>query len=336
MNVTIKDVAERAGVAPSTVSRVLSDSKSISDKTKEKVRKAMAELHYYPNLTARSLVSKRSKVIGLVLPQASDAFYQNPFFPTVLRGINEVAAENGFSLLLNTGNGDQERLRHIQRMVNGRLVDGLIFLYAIEDDPIINFVRQSATPFVIIGQATDWQTNFVDNNNVDLGLLATQYLIDQGKKNIAFIGSAYPQIFVKSRYQGYQKAHEASHLEANPDWIFRPDQFLVKNGFEMAREVAAIPEIDAAVIVDQLVARGFKEGVRYVCPDRQIAAMTFKPYRSDFSQSIHQAYININAIELGKRAFQVLFDALNDQHSDQEIRYYHEIVKAELVQGNAD
>lgn len=84
MAVTIKDVAQKAGVAPSTVSRVIQNNPSISDATKEKVRQAMKELKYYPNLNARSLVSKKSFVIGLVLPDATDAFYQNPFFPTVL------------------------------------------------------------------------------------------------------------------------------------------------------------------------------------------------------------------------------------------------------------
>ncbi|XJS10039.1 LacI family DNA-binding transcriptional regulator [Aerococcaceae bacterium WGS1372] len=80
MAVTIKDVARVAGVSPSTVSRVISDSDSISDKTKKKVKKVMEELKYYPNINARSLVSKSSRIIGLVLPNNTDDFYQNPFF----------------------------------------------------------------------------------------------------------------------------------------------------------------------------------------------------------------------------------------------------------------
>src|SRR5699024_12070833 len=88
MTVTIKDVAKKSGVAPSTVSRVIADSPSISQATKEKVRKVMHELNYFPNANAQGLASSRSKTFGLILPLASDAFYQNPFFPTVLRGIN--------------------------------------------------------------------------------------------------------------------------------------------------------------------------------------------------------------------------------------------------------
>ena len=83
MSVTIKDVAKLAGVSPSTVTRVVQNKSTISEDTKKRVRKAMKELNYHPNLNARSLVSSYTQVIGLVLPDDSDAFYQNPFFPTV-------------------------------------------------------------------------------------------------------------------------------------------------------------------------------------------------------------------------------------------------------------
>ena len=80
MPVTIKDVAKAAGVSPSTVTRVIQNKSTISDETKKRVRKAMKELNYHPNLNARSLVSSYTQVIGLVLPDDSDAFYQNPSF----------------------------------------------------------------------------------------------------------------------------------------------------------------------------------------------------------------------------------------------------------------
>lgn len=86
MRVTIKEVAKLAGVSPSTVTRVVQNKSTISDETKKRVRAAMKELDYHPNLNARSLVSQSTQVIGLVLPDDSDLFYQNPFFPTVLRG----------------------------------------------------------------------------------------------------------------------------------------------------------------------------------------------------------------------------------------------------------
>lgn len=333
MAVTIKDVALKAGVSPSTVSRVLSNNPSISENTRKRVRKAMAELHYYPNLTARSLVSKESKVVGIVLPKSSDAFYQNPFFPTTLRGINEVAAESGFSLLLNTGQTDEARLNHIYQMVNGRQVDGLIFMYASENDPILDFVRESKFPYVIIGQTDSWETNFVDNNNEAITKQGTLHFLKQGIRNIAFIGAEGKQRFVQARFQGYQKALEAYDIQVNPEWIFNSGHFLPKTGHHYAEIISKIPDIEAVIIVDQLIARGFKDAVKFM--GLNIPYLTFKAFKSHSLPSNTNPYLNINAQELGQRAFKILYDVLSEDNKEQT-RFYHEVVNAELITGGTE
>ena len=116
MAVTIKDVAKRANVAPSTVSRVISDNPAISDATKEKVRQVMDEMNYRPNVNARNLVSQKANAIGIVIPSENEDFYENPFFLTALRGINDVAVEGGYSILLSIGDGIEERFKHVQQL----------------------------------------------------------------------------------------------------------------------------------------------------------------------------------------------------------------------------
>ena len=128
MRVTIKDVAKLAGVAPSTVTRVIQNKSTISDETKKRVREAMVELDYHPNLNARSLVSQSSQVIALVLPIDSDVFYQNPFFPTVLRGITQIASDNDYAIQICTGQNEERRLDNLKHLIYGNRVDGLIFL----------------------------------------------------------------------------------------------------------------------------------------------------------------------------------------------------------------
>ena len=151
MNITIKDVARKAGVAPSTVSRVIADSPSISEKTKQNVRRIMDELNYFPNANAQGLASNRSKTFGLILPVASDAFYQNPFFPTVMRGINYAMSKDDYSILISSGQTNQQRLNHIKKIVNGKQVEGLIFLYASKKDPLLDFALKDGIPTVVIG-----------------------------------------------------------------------------------------------------------------------------------------------------------------------------------------
>ena len=188
MPVTIKDVAKAAGVSPSTVTRVIQNKSTISDETKKRVRKAMKELNYHPNLNARSLVSSYTQVIGLVLPDDSDVFYQNPFFPSVLRGIAQVASENHYAIQIATGKDEKERLNAISQMVYGKRVDGLIFLYAQENDPLVKLVTEEQFPFLILGKSLSPFISLVDNDNIQAGFDATEYFIKKGCSRIAFIG----------------------------------------------------------------------------------------------------------------------------------------------------
>ncbi|GFR35154.1 LacI family DNA-binding transcriptional regulator [Thermobrachium celere] len=142
--VTIKEVAEKAGVSPSTVSRVISDSPRISEETKERVRKVMKELGYHPNAIARSLVSRTTNTIGIVMPRAADEVFLNPFFPEALRGIAKCTHQEGYCMLITTGNTDEEQLESLKTVVNGGRVDGLILMYSKINDPILKAVKKNA------------------------------------------------------------------------------------------------------------------------------------------------------------------------------------------------
>lgn len=142
MNVTIKDVAKRANVAPSTVSRVIADSPRISEKTKRKVRQAMKELGYHPNFIARSLASQATQVIGIVMPSAAELALQNPFFPEVIRGISKAAHEKKYALQMSTGEEEDEIYEEVIDMLQGRRVDGVILLYSRIDDKLMKYLQK--------------------------------------------------------------------------------------------------------------------------------------------------------------------------------------------------
>ena len=214
---TIKDVAKLAGVSPSTVTRVLQDKSSISEATKKKVRQAMETLNYHPNVNARSLASKKTNVIGVVLPEDSDAFYQNSFFPEVIRGIAQIAADHQYSIQLCTG---QE------------------------------------FPAVIIGKTLSPLISFVDNNNEKAGLDATEYIINKGAKSIAFIGGR-DQLFVsRERLEGYIKALKEYELDVNEKLIAQVDEFTIERGYETIKELLEAGTIDGLVTADSLFAEG--------------------------------------------------------------------------------
>ena len=332
MSVTIKDVARVAGVSPSTVSRVISNSDSISDKTKRKVRMVMEELKYYPNINARSLVSKSSRIIGLVLPNNTDTFYQNPFFPTVLRGLNEIAELEEYSLLLSSANTEEEQLERIKTMAYGKQVDGLIFLYARLEDKIADFLESIDFPFVVIGTPNKKRINSVDNDNEAMAYDLTNELIKEVGSNIAFIGGDRGQNFINLRYKGYQKALMDNGISVNSQYVFNDFQFLTNVGYDLSKQLIEMPDLDGIVIADQLIARGVRAGWEHF-GKKAIMTATFKAFDSQqLSERQNEIYMDINAQQLGRRAVAILLDVIKYQSEEGSAhRYYQEVIEADLV-----
>lgn len=330
MAITIRDVAKKAGVAPSTVSRVVANSPSISEKTKKKVRRVMDELNYYPNVNAQGLASSRSKTFGLILPLATDAFYQNPFFPTVLRGINYAMSKNDYSILLSAGQTQEQRLNHVKKIVYGKQVEGLIFLYASKEDPLLNFAQEAGCPAVVIGTPESSKVNFVDNDNETLGYLATNYLIKEGSKNIAYVGGDIEQFFISARLAGYEKALKENSHEIKQDAIFNDFKFLPSDGYDLIMNNEQFEDFDGIVIADELVATGIRQALNEKDMSH-IKTISFSSYKHLLYNLLPgEAYVNLNSHLLGSRAVEILFDALKDSSSKNK-RFMNEYVDAELV-----
>ena len=330
MAITIRDVAKKAGVAPSTVSRVVADSSSISDKTKQKVRKVMQELNYFPNANAQRLASSRSKTFGLVLPLATDAFYQNPFFPTVLRGINYAMAKNDYSILLSSGQTDVQRLNHIQKIVYGKQVEGLIFLYAAKDDPLLNFAQHAGCPSVVIGSPDNSKVHLVDNDNEKLGQLATEHLIQKGCEKIAYIGGDMNQFFISDRLNGYKRALKENNLHYIEEYIYNDLVFLPLAGYNLVNTILKSETFDGIVIADELVASGVQKALLEK-DFTHIKTVSFKAFEQQLdTPTAEESYINLNSHLLGNRAVEILFDSLEDTNKSNE-RYIHEYVEAKLI-----
>ncbi len=330
MAITIKDVAKKAGVAPSTVSRVIADSPSISDGTKNKVRKVMKELNYFPNANAQGLASNRSKTFGVILPMASDAFYQSPFFPTIMRGINYAMSKHDYSILISAGQSNAQRLKHIQKIVNGKQVEGLIFLYASKNDPLLDFALRDGIPTVVIGTPNNTKVHLVDNDNENIGYLATKHLIKEGCENIAYIGGDMDQYFILDRLKGVEQALKEFQLAFDEKHLYNDLAFLPIDGYNLANNTLDLNSFDGFVISDELVA----DGVRQALIEKElghIRTITFKSYEQQLHNPfVKESYINLNTHELGNRAVNILFDSLEKVNTTQQ-RYIHEYIDGEII-----
>lgn len=234
MAVTIKDVAALAGVSPSTVSRTCKNNPSISEETKERVRKAMVELGYEPNFQASNLASQNSRTIGIILPASAKEVYENSFYLEAIQGISHYCNGRQYMTTIVTGQDEAEILDAVRSMSRSGKVDGFIVLYSKKEDPVIDYLFNEGLLYILIGKATQYtnQTIYIDNDNLLAGREAAEYLYQLGHRRIAYLGSDSSLMFSADRKAGYQLALAIHQLPVRPEYCVE-----VKNVSENNEEV---------------------------------------------------------------------------------------------------
>lgn len=270
MAVTIKDVALKAGVSPSTVSRTCNNHPSISDETKERVRRAMAELGYEPNFSSSATASATNiKTIGIVLPPSAKEAYENSFYLEAIRGISSFCNQKQYANTIITGNTDEELLAVIQSMYKSGQADGFILLYSRMDDPITNYLYNEGLLYVLIGKAIQYtnQTIYVDNDNLHAGQEATEYLIQKGHRKIAYIGQDFNLNFSSDRKSGYQLALVDNNIPLNSDYCVEIPQH-AKHPADLMRKLLDREDRPTAIVVcDDILAFTLK----HVCMELNLS-----------------------------------------------------------------
>jgi len=316
MAVTIKDVAKAAKVAPSTVSRVISDSPRISDQTKKRVRQVMKELGYHPNYIARSLASNKANVFGLVFPRSGNLAFQNPFYSEVLRGITQGVNEIKHGIQLAAGSNKDEIYNNVVQMVQGRRVDGIVMLYSQQKDKITNYLQGLNFPFVIIGKPfeNEGKITHIDNDNISAAKEGTEYLLNLGHEKIGFIGGNKNLMVTIDRLAGYKEAMEEAGLPVNEDYIVY-EEFLISGGKHGIEQLMNLPEPPTALLVtDDLMSLGvlttLREKKMQVPEDLSILSFN----NSMFAELTDPALtsIDINIPELGYQAVTNLMAIINN------------------------
>lgn len=330
MATNIKDVATRAGVSPSTVSRVIANSPRISEETRARVRTVMKELDYHPNAIARSLVKQSSQAIGLLIPNTIEQFFLNPFFPEVLRGITQVAQHAGYDLFLSTalhGLNDVERL---QQMVRSKQVDGVILLTARITDPLLVVLVENHIPAVLIGRpVTPTAISWVNNDNRKAAYDATNHLLKLGHKRIGFIGGAPDLVVTMDRLSGYATALQDAGSTFDPKLVIS-EEFLEEGGYTGMTRLLAIPERPSAVIAsDDVLAFGAMRAageLGYIIPD-DLAIVGFNDIPLAKLSNPPLTTMNVHIFELGQQSAQILIDQMKRRNvGPQEHLVAHDLV----------
>lgn len=254
---TIYDVAEKAGVSASTVSRVFNNSDRISAATKEKVKQAAIELDYRPNVQARGLRTKQTLLVGLVIPDI-----QNPFSATLARGVQDYVTEQGYLSIICSTDGDPDKEINLMREIYQRGVDGFIITppytrQSQKENEFIQRLLNDGMPIVFIGNRLDNpDVDFVTSRAQDGAMKAVNYLAELGHTRIGFIGGHYSQGVAVGRWLGYQEAIIANNLAIRPGYMIEAN-LSQEGGEEAMMQLLNLPEPPTAVLcVNDLMAVG--------------------------------------------------------------------------------
>ena len=250
MAVTIKDVAALAGVSPSTVSRTCKNNPSISEETKERVRRAMAELGYEPNFQASNLAAQISRSIGIILPPSPKETYENSFYLETIRGISHYCNAHQYISTIVTGQNEEEILNAVRSMSRSGKVNGFIVLYSRVNDPVIDFLFSEGLLYILIGKPAQYtnHTIYIDNDNLLAGQEATEYLYALGHRKIAYLGVDNSLVFSADRKTGYMTALISHGLTVQPEYCIEVPA-ASQNEFQELRKLLLSEERPTAVLV---------------------------------------------------------------------------------------
>jgi LacI family transcriptional regulator len=326
-SVTIKDIAKTLGVSISTVSRALRDTYDVNPETREKVLSLASQMNYKPNLNATGLSAQRTYNIGIILP-----FITNYYFSTVITGIQHIAYNEGYNIILYLTNDSRDRELEIIENLSLSSLDGLLVSISSDSDSCEHFqeVINEGIPVVFFDRvANKINTSKVMQDDYNGAFEAVEHLVKNGYKKIAHIAGPKGLIFTENRLKGYIAALEKYRLPIRDEWIIHSG-FSQECGETDLIELLQCKEVpDAVFAVNDRKAIGAmlllkKENIK-IGKEIGVVGFTNDPLCSIISPSL--TTISEPAFEIGQKSCELLLNHIvKDNFSPQEI-----ILPGELI-----
>lgn len=215
---TIQDIAERANVSKSTVSRVMNNSSVVDISKRRAVIEAMDALKFQPNMVARSLAGGKSLTVGILTQNIG-----SPFYDSVAQGVIEGLAGTDFSPIFVDGQWQQTTESEVIRTLLGRRVDGLILIGGDVATNELDDLRLQLPTIVVAREMPGWEHQCIFIDNEAAGYEATKHLIDFGHRNIALLHGVETQPDAIQRYEGYARALTEAGIGVNPELVYKGD-----------------------------------------------------------------------------------------------------------------
>lgn len=306
----IKDVAKKAGVAPITVSRVINNSGYVSDKVRTRVEQAISELNYIPNRLGPSMRSKRSNTLGLIVTDIT-----NPFWTTVVRGVEDAAYKAGYHLFLCNSDEDATKEQDYVELLLSRQVDGFLIVPAERQFKPLEMIQKQGKAIVLLDRYIESDDiNIVRGDSEGGAYVLTKHLLDLNHKHIVLLNGPESVSTAIDRAKGFTRALNEAGQSGGEIQIFWGD-FSLDSGYRQALEVLQIqPRPTAVVAANNFIAIGAiraldRSGLRI--PD-DISMVVYDDLPEHISLRPFLTSVTQPAYEMGFLAAKTLFSCMKN------------------------
>ncbi len=323
-SITLRDVAQHAGVSPKTVSNVINDWPYITDGTRQKVQDAIKELGYRPSLLASSLRSGRTKAIGVTIADIT-----NPFYGQWIHGVEEVLSSAGYNIFLANTNDDLEKEIRFLEMVVRWGVDGLLLSGSRVSTESLSEIVDKMVPIIAENSVAECENmTVIKVDHITGGSLAVRHLIERGCKRIAHVGGPTQHYAPDLRFAGYQEALTAAGYPIDLTLVQRIHAS-IRNGYQASMHLLTEKKPDGMFCYNDLIAIGTLIACRQlrlrVPEDVAIVGFDDIPMAALIEPGL--TTIRVNQVEMGRMAGRLMLDRL--ARNDTKLEYV--TVPVELV-----
>ena len=235
MAVTIADIAKEAGVSISTVSRVINNTKPVSPELKERVYRIIEKNHFTPNALAQGLITKKTNIVGVIVPDISNAV-----FGALTKGINSVCSNKGYTIMVCESGGELERELNLLNILEDRQIDGVLFAGVDVNQELVDAMQRKDYPVVLVTQECSVKENIIDtvtHDNVQALYDVVMFLHENGHERIAYLGGPeYDFSSGQKRLKGYKEALSALKISVPYSYIEQV-QFSFQGGYEGMKRI---------------------------------------------------------------------------------------------------
>lgn len=323
-NVTLRDVAQYAGVSQKTVSNVINDWPYMTDETRQKVQIAIKELGYRPSMVATSLRTGRTNTVGVMIADIT-----NPFFGQLIHGIEDVLSSSGYGIFLANTNEDLEKeSSYLEKMVRWG-VDGLMLFGSRASSEFLTDLVETRIPIVSENSLAERANmTLIKIDNIYGGRMAVQHLIERGCQRIAHLGGPAQRKATDLRLVGYQEALAAAGRECDPALVKRCAPS-IRGGFQGAALLLREQHPDGIFCYNDLIAIGALVACRQfgLRVPQDVAIIGFDDIAMAALVDPALSTIRIHQVEMGRQAGRLLLERLNNTSNSID----HVTIPVELV-----